>query len=274
MYVFDKNGNRINNVLSLGGVLLKKVYNFNKEEIFLEKFRNSAVPSSLSDYTTSGLFQGACTDGEYIYQIAFDNNTYTTGKFIKYKISDGTVTTKTFDSSVPYTHGNDMTYNPNNGHIYVAAMSSDGAIMELDTDLNYIATHYVVGKTGNPYAVWSLCFDRNKNCFYSEYGNGEAVYDEYLNYIGWFEAPPRPSSTAQGQETDGRYIYRIFYNPNTIEVCTVDGVYICTITLPLSGTGGHSVGEPETLMYNWESGQYYVNCNFMAALFYGVELKE
>ena len=271
MIVYDIYGNIRRSAYSVGGAALPAAYKIDGTRVQGDPFLSVAVVSSLPAYTTSGLFQGACTDGEYIYQIAFDSNAYTSGKFIKYKISDGTVTTKTFDGSVPYNHGNDMTYNPNNGHIYVAAMSSDGAVMELDTDFNYVTTHYLVGKNGSTYSVWSLCFDRIANCFYSENGgDGEAIYDQNLNYIEWRAMPTRPSSTAQGQETDGQYIYRVFYNPNTIEVCTVDGVFVISISLPLKN--GSRTGEPETLMYNWSTGEYYTNCNFMSQLFYNLQI--
>lgn len=273
MIVYDKNGYFYRTAYAADGVPLSNAYKVDGDSVQDELFRQVAIVGQLPAYTTSGLFQGACTDGEYIYQICFDSNAYTTGKFIKYKIADGTVTTKTFNASIPYNHGNDMCYNPNNGHIYVAAMSADGAVMELDTDLNYIKTHYLVGPNGNPYAVWALCFDRLTNQFYSEHGGGEAVYDQDLSYVGWFETPSRPSATAQGQETDGKYIYRIFYNPNSIEVCTVDGVFVCSIGLPLVRPSGSNPGEPETLMYSWTNGEYYVNTNFMAQLFYIVDLK-
>ena len=267
MGIYNNKGWLLQGAHQADGTSLSVPYDGNGDAVPFEVFRAVANVFELPAYTTSGIFQGGCTDGEYIYQICFDNSQYKTGRFIKYKISDGSVTTKSFDASIPYTHGNDMAYNPNNGHLYVAAMSADGAIMELDTDFNYITTHYVVGKNGNPYAVWALCFDRITNRFYSENGDDEAIYDENLNYIGFAEAPTRPSATAQGQETDGKYIYRVFYNPNTIEVSTIDGEFVRSISLPITG-------EPETLMYNWGNGDYYVPTNSSTTRFYEVELKE
>lgn len=274
MIVYDKNGYFQRSAYSADGEPLTDAYKADGSPVMEELFRSVAIVGELPAYTTSGLFQGACTDGEYIYLISFDSNAYTTGKFIKYKISDGTVTTKTFDASIPYNHGNDMAYNPNNQHIYVAAMSDDGAVMELDTDFNYITTHYLVGKNDNHYAVWGLCFDRNTNHFLSENGNGMAVYDADFNYLSWFALPEHPNATGQGCETDGKFIYRVTYNPNYIDVATITGEYVCTIELPLvRPTTSPNPGEPETLMYNWGNGRYYINTNYMAQLFYEVDFK-
>ena len=274
MGIYNNKGWLVQVAYKADGTPLASPYDRNGDAVQYEEFRAIANVFELPSYTASGLFQGACTDGEYIYQICFDNSQYTTGMFIKYKISDGTVIIKTFDATIPYNHGNDMAYNPNTGHIYVAAMSNDGAVMELDTDFNYIRTHYLVGPNGNTYEVWGLCFDRNTNHFLSEYGNGMIIYDTDFNFISLISLPIHPDATGQGCETDGKFIYRVTYNPNYIDVAIITGEYVCTIELPLAGTGSHPIGEPETLMFNWANGRYYVNTNYMATRFYEVDLKE
>lgn len=266
MNAYDKDGNVLNSAYSKDGTRLSVAYAADGTPITFDDFLDTAVVTALTPMSLSGIKQGACTDGTYIYQISFTNNQYKTGTLVKYGISDGIYTTKTFDETIPFNHGNDMAYNPNTGHIYVAAMSSDGAVIELDTDLNYVGTHYLVGPNGTTYQVWGLCYDRKTNRFLSEYGTGLAVYDQSFNYLSWFEIPPHPSATGQGMETDGDYIYRVTYNPNLIDVATMEGAYVATIDNPMSG-------EPETLMYDWATGKYYVNKNESSGLFYEVQLK-
>lgn len=267
MSIYNLAGNTANSAFNLAGESRAAAFKLNGDAIPLDAFLDNAVVTALPSISVSGIKQGACTDGTYIYQICFDNNNYTSGKFIKYKISDGTYTTITFDGTVNFGHGNDMCYNPNNGHIYVCCMTSDGAVIELDSSLQYVQTHYVIGKTGNTYKVWQFCFDRNKNHFLSANGSGMAVYDQNWNYIGWYAIPTHPNATAQGCETDGNYIYRITYDPNYIDVATIDGSYVKTINLPVSG-------EPEAIMFNWTNGEYYISRTGASNFFFKVELFE
>lgn len=272
MSVFSLNGQALNTVYALDGSPLQAAYNLGGDLIFPTTpvdpsvFLDTAVVTALPSISVSGIKQGACTDGTYIYQICFDSSAYTSGKFIKYKISDGTYTTTAFDGSVDFGHGNDMAYNPNNGHIYVCTMKDDGSIVELTTSFEYVATHYVVGRTGNSYKVWQIAFNRNENQFISAFGNGIAVYDQNWNYLSYFAMPTHPDATAQGCETDGDYIYRITYNPNYIDVATINGLYVKTISLPVSG-------EPESIMFNWSTGEYYIGRNVSSGLFSKVQLK-
>lgn len=263
MKVYDEDGNVIDTAFSNDGTRLEQVFPFSGSPIKFDVFRETAILTALPSISNSGNKQGACTDGTYIYQIIIG-----TFAFLKYNIQDGTYTSVSGGSSVPYNHGNDMTYNPNNQHIYVAAMSSDGAVMELDTDFNYIRTHYLVRADGTPYPVWGLAFDQNTNHFLSEEGNTTmAVYDQDFNYLYSFTMPDIPSATGQGMETDGEYIYRVWYNPNTIDVSTMDGELVARINNPMSG-------EPETLMYDWIHGKMYINRNSAAELYWKIQLKK
>lgn len=272
MSVFSLNGQSLNAVYALNGSPLQAAYNIGGDLIFPHTpvdpsvFLDTAVVTALLSISVSGIKQGACTDGTYIYQIVFDSSAYTSGKFIKYKISDGTYTTTAFDGSVNFGHGNDMCYNPNNQHLFVACMTSDGKIIELDTDFNVIATRYLVNKDGNTYSVWQFCFDRKTNHYLSAHGSNYLVYDQNWNFLSYFDMPTHPDATAQGCETDGDYIYRITYNPNYIDVATVSGQYVKTISLPVSG-------EPESIMYNWTTREYYIGRNVSSGIFSKVQLK-
>lgn len=268
MSLFNIHGESLKVAYDVHGNPLKTVYDIHGNLISLIDFLDTLTATQLPSISVSGIKQGGCTDGTYLYQMCFDSNAYTTGNIIKYKISDGTYTLFPFDASIPFSHGNDMTYNPNNNHIYVCAMTADGAVIELDADdLSYVDTHYIVNRNGNTYQVWQICFDRKNNRFYSAGSNSQyLVYDSNWNLVGYFDMPEHPNATAQGCETDGDYIYRVTWNPNLIDVATVGGDYVCTITNPLSG-------EPENLMCDW-NGNFYVGMNKNSAMFYKVALME
>lgn len=262
--LYDYEGNTVKPAYAARGGQLSVAYACDGTPIPFDVFKDTAVLSALGNVNVSGNKQGACTDGEYIYQIIIG----TSFSFIKYKIADGTYTTVSTGSSIPFDHGNDMCYNPNNGHIYVAAMSADGAVMELDKEFNLITTHYLKNAGDAYYAVWGLCFNQRTGHFLSEVGSTTmAEYDQDFNLLRTFPMPPIPTATAQGCETDGEYIYRVWYNPNLIDVATIEGDYVTTISNPMSG-------EPEDMMYDWVHDKYYMNKNTSGDIFYEVQVKK
>lgn len=271
--IYDINGVPLASVYAVDGTELDEAYNLDGEQIFPDTpptptpvWLDTAVVTALPSISVSGIKQGACTDGTYIYQIVFSSNQYTSGVFVKYKIADGTYTTTSFDNTIDFGHGNDMAYNPNNGHIYVATMKADGSVVELDTSFGYVTTHYLVNEQGETYWVWQLCFDRKTNRFLSADTAGMMVYNQNMEYLTYFSMPTHPSATGQGCETDGDYIFRITYNPNYVDVATITGEYVKTISLPVTG-------EPESIMYNWANGEYYIGRNVSSGLFSKVQLK-
>ena len=261
MQLFNKKGIKLRNVYSADNEVLSGAYRVDGTSIPFVEFFPSAILQVISSFSSTKNKQGACTDGTYIYQYCDAN------AIIKYKISDGTYNIVELGSSITYGHGNDMTYNPYNNHIYIATMERDGSVIELDTDLNYITTRYIVGKNGNPYPVWGICFDKNEKKYYSEVdSNRIAFYDEDFNYLGWVLSP-HPNSTAQGFETDGLFLYRLTYNPNTVYVTDMMGNEVCTIEVPMTG-------EPEGIMYDWLSGKFYVSRNSTTGIFYEMWIKD
>ena len=266
MKAYNSHGKILNSAYTTKGSSLTGVYAADGTPIPFDIFYSSAIVSALPLLNdVSGNKQGGCTDGTYLYQILIG----TSFSFVKYKISDGTYTVFSFGSSVPFNHGNDMAYNPNNQHIYVAAMTNNGAVMELDTDFNYITTHYICNESGVVYTVWGLCFDQKTNHFLSDYGSGDKmiVYDQDFNYIETINLSNIPSATAQGCETDGDYIYHIWYKPNKIHVSAIDGTFVKMIDNPMSG-------EPETMMYDWTNNRYFISKQSGTDMFYEAEFKQ
>lgn len=273
MSVYNASGVELSTAYAANGASLADVYNAAGERIGMNdlppEFLDTAVLAGLSSVSVSGTKQGACTDGEYIYQTAGDSANYTYMRIIKYRISDGTYSYVQFDGTPNFGHANDMCYNPNNGYLYVCTMLSDGSVIVLDSsDLSYVDTIYLENVSGNPYAVWQFCFDRDTNHFLSINGNNLISYDQSWNFVSYITIPEHIDATAQGCETDGTYFYRITYNPNKIDIIKLsDGTRVKTMTNPMSG-------EPETMMYDW-NGHYFINKNASSGvIFYRAQLFE
>lgn len=273
MSVYNKSGVELSAAQAVNGTSLADVYNVSGERIGMDyvppEFLDTVVLTGLSSVSVSGTKQGACTDGEYIYQTSGDTSNYTYMRIIKYKISDGTYSYVQFDGTPNFGHANDMAYNPNNGYLYICTMLNDGSIIVLDSsDLSYVTTLYAVNNNGSAYAVWQICFDRVTNHFLSGYGSKILVYDQSFNYLSYISIPGDLSATAQGCETDGVYFYKVTYNPNYIDAIKLsDGTRAKQITNPMSG-------EPETMMYDW-NGHYYINKNVSTGqIFYSAQMFE
>jgi len=270
MSVYKKDGMQVGAVYRLDGTqILDYAYRLDGSEIPLANFRPTAVVSQLGSIKISGIKQGGCTDGTYIYQTCGDTANYTYLDILKYKISDGTYTTKHFvQSEVDFGHANDMTYNPNNNRLYIPTMYADGSVIVLNaSDLSYVETLTIINANGNPFRCWQLCFNRDTNEFLSPANTKVYFYDQNLHLLRSVDIPPLPDGYDwQSAETDGEFIYRLAY-PNSVFVYTVSGDYVATIALPISG-------EAESIMYDWH-GHFYIGKYTMGNetdLFYSVIL--
>lgn len=270
MGVYDISGTALSAVYDKSGSVLSVAYAVDGTPLTPspepptppDVFRDTAIVTALPSINNGATKQGACTDGEYLYAFC-----YNTSGGLKYKIADGTYTVTALGWSVPYRHGNDMAFNSNNGHIYIAAMTSDGAVMELDTDWTYITTHYLADENDATYSVWALCYDQKKGLFYADKADRVLVYNAQFECIGSIPAAKTGTWTAQGMETDGDYIYRVWYNSNHIEVHSITGEFVKMITNPMAG-------EPEAMMYDWINDRYFMSKNSTTDVFYRVQIKQ
>ena len=269
--IYFLNGNPLTAVYQKSGSPSNQAYDLSGNRIsFDHSFLDDAIVTSLPSISLVGVKQGGCTDGTYIYQMCFDSTALETGKILKYRISDGSYTTKSFNvSDIPFGHGNDMAFNPNNGRIYVCTMDADGSVIVLNSsDLSCIGVEYLKDANNNPFNVRQICFNRENNCFYA---SADAVnlfvFDQQFAYQTAVVLPTHPDATHQSMETDGEYFYRLTYNPNYIDVATVDGDYVKTINLTISG-------EPESIMYNWSNGEFYVGTYAASNFFSKVKLTD
>lgn len=275
--VYDINGVALESAYDIDGVSLPEVYDIEGNSISFEQeiqWLDTAVITALPTISVTGVKQGGCTDGTYLYQCSGDSTNHTYMTVIKYKISDGTYTSVTFNGTPNFGHANDMTYNPITGYLYVCTMLEDGSIIVLDADdLSYVETIYITRYDGSPYKVWQFAYDRILNVYYSSCGSTEwattgiAVYDANWNCLEERPIADIPTATMQGSETDGTYYYRILYNPNIINVVDLaTGELVKNITNPVSN-------EPEAIMFDW-NGNYYFSGYKTPSLFYRLKMFE
>ena len=268
MPMYDAEGTILSAVYDAEGTRLAYAYDAEGTVIYSDEVREwiaTAVVTELPNINVRGVKQGGCTDGTYIYQCSGDSTNHSYMDVIKYKISDGTYEKVTFEGTPDFGHANDMRYNPNTGYLYICTMMSDGSIIVLDADdLSYVDTIYITNDEGNSFAPWQICYDRNENKYYTTYNNKILRYDNQWNYIGSVPLTPTPTATQQGCETDGLYYYRITYDPNLINVCTLTGDLVTNITNPVTG-------EPEAIMYDW-NGHYYFSGYTTPSKFNAIQL--
>lgn len=272
MAIYSIGGSELSAAYNKDGTSLQYAYNVQGVDVFSQQtvapdFLETAELTPLTaitppSYITS--YQGACTDGTYIYQALHGRNS-----IMKYKLSDGTWTEHSLSSVASIGHANDMTYNPNNGKIYIATNSTDGTILEIDSStMEYTRAYVAVDSDASPVTLWQLFYDRTTNRFYvGENSNTYKIYDSSFHYIKTETYADRIEATSQGDETDGTFIYRLFYNPDRIQVLSKQTKeQIALIALP-------RIAEPESIPYDW-NGNWFATYNAQGgSIFYRAVLE-
>ena len=269
MAIYDYEGTTLATAYDVNGDDLPEAFDVDGESVWSadREWKDTATIAVLPQIDVTGIKQGGCTDGEYIYQCSGDSTNYTYMKIVKYKISDATYTVVQYNGTPNFGHANDMTYNPKTGYLYVCTMLSDGSIIVLNaSDLSYVDTIYVTDYAGDSYAVWQFCYDRIRDVYYSACGGDLCEYDADWNCTDQWTIAEHPEATGQGCETDGAYLYRITYNPNLVSVCKLSGEFVKDISNPVSG-------EPEAIMYDWH-GNWYFSKYTQYGFLYTIELYE
>lgn len=229
MAIYDVNGNRIDGGGAGGSAFRTKAY--------LYKLKN------LND-------QGICTDGTYIYSTDGSN-------LRKYGILDKSSTS----AEVSYNHGNDMTYNPQTGYLYVATMSSGQGIAVADAStLEHI--EYIDIKDGSNTSVSAsqVAYDRINDRYIVGVGSMFYIYDNEFNYVSSFDG--KHGGTHQGIETDGTYIYKCrsgVSGRGIVQVIDFDGGTVAQIDV--------TSNELESITWDW-SENWYCNTKNSQGLYY------
>ncbi len=259
-------------IYDVSGDSVTAIYDISGNVIHVEDFPDPnllsvAEFSRLFKSTNTGQTQGSCIDD--------DGNIYTihntTGKITKYNIYTKTETVYNFTANA-YGHANDATYNPNTGYIYVVSMNNTGEVYVLDPENNMelVDTVYAVNEYNVAYAPWNIAYNRTLERFVLLavdtiylYNDDFILTDSSQNYD-----PTTWTQTGQGMETDGKYIYGVSYNPNVFHVWDYNGTFIMNIDASALN------GEPETLIYDWNTGCYFVQQMKSGADIYFVKMQQ
>ena len=244
-------GNTINNYYDANGMLKTSLYDVNGALITYDSnaFADSTTVTTVytSTYSSHPVPEGGCIDDDGNVYVC-----YYQGAFLKYNIESGTETEFSFTSGA-YGHANGMTYNPNTGYLYLAAMKNTGEVYVFDTSLNLVDTLYAKDANNTVFNCWNIAYDRLSRRFITLTGGTIYFFDDNFNLIktasynisDWTE-------TRQDIETDGYYIYCVSHNQPYIYVFGMDGTHIKSIT------NSAFSGEPESLMYDWSNDVFYM----------------
>lgn len=158
-------------------------------------------------------------------------------------------------------HANDVTYNPTNGHWYVACaggQNGEDKIVEFTENGSIFKTHTFDDETIHPYAI---CYDEDEDVFYALVGDNRCVtFDsEIEEQVDEFSFNP-PNYTAQSMFMMYDRIVMIYtkyfsVGKGTMSIGVVynkDGTLFGTFTFP-------TFGEVESCTF--ENGVIYANMN-------------
>lgn len=190
------------------------------EENFLS-IPNTSYETGLGIYT-----QGMCVAEGYLFVTLRTNTPHLW--LNKYDVSDGTLIDSV--SMDELGHGNDITYNPIDGLLYIIDLDNPNVIHKVTTDLEYVSSVTVnlsgvyAGYTG----VGAIDFNVDRNAFVCTLrgtNKGYAIFDPkfVLQDIVWTRFD---GGTYGGIATDADFIYQVAASPNEIYVYGFNGKYI------------------------------------------------
>lgn len=246
------------------------LYKFNGDPVYPgldadRQLSESIRIKSLFNSTTAGQTQGSCIDDDgNIYSVL-----YSVGKIAKYNVYSGTETIYTFTAG-GYGHANDAAFNPTTGKVYVVSMNTTGEVYELDPSNDMALTHtYIATKTGGSATqIWCLAYDRKTGHFIAfDTEKSMLTYDASFNLLSSVTVSALDTiwpDTRQGMETDGDYLYLVSYSPNVITVIDMAGNMVKRYSLAVTT-------EPETLIYDWNSGMLFLQ-DWSSATKYSIRL--
>lgn len=163
--------------------------------------------------------QGGCGDGQYYYYFQ-QNNNESPGSLVKVDMATFTVVAR---ASLTLGHGNDMTYCPDDGMLYVSGGQGDSAYHLYKISSSTLELVETITLTE---PVFSIAYDRvNKRFFGIGYNRVFRIFDEHLNMLTYSPDPNKNPSpcianewTSQGSECDNLFIYHCWTK-------SVNGVY-------------------------------------------------
>lgn len=249
--IYDSSGNTVSAIYTADGteIEIAPVIDFPEPNL-----ATTGTFTSLFTTTTVGNTQGSCIDDDGNIYTVF----YAVGAIVKYNIYTGEETTYSFTANL-YGHANSLTYNPNTGYVYVASMKTTGEVYVLDpsNSMAVAAIKYALKGDGTALTPWCMAYDRNTRRFYLQSAGVLYQYDDDFNLVDYsvtFDIDDW-GGTRQGMETDGTYIYGVSYGQNYLYVFDLTGTLVTTVNCTAL------TQEPEELMYDWNSGIFYIQQN-------------
>lgn len=222
--------------------------------------RDTAYTENIYSDQNGWANEGACTDGTYIYWMRANN--FETYELCKYNLSTGEFTAVSYTGEVSLGHGNDMTYDPETGYIYIVPMEA-GKILVFDTNWNYIETI----TTALSLSWNQIAYSRTTGTFFvSANVNRIYEYDKEFTTAKQIILDTYPTLStylvSQGMEIDGRYIYCLYNikssstttTSNIIYVYDLNGYFIKTIAVAVAA-------EAESICNTWQNDMMYLFCN-------------
>ena len=220
------------------------VYKISNEENII------TIDRSDYDPTSSMYCQGSCTVDGYLY-IVFINGGHT--YIAKYDLSDYSLVA--YEQMDQLHHGNDLTYNPFDGYLYVIDLDSPNVIHKVTTALVYVGsvtldlTSIYPGYTG----VGAIDFNMDRGvfvCLIRGNNKGYAILDPALGFIDLIWSKNH-GGTYAGIYSEGDFIYQATASPNMIHVMSFGGRYVGRLfdlgKLSLEAKENYGKYEPESL---------------------------
>lgn len=254
MSVYDVSGNTINSFYDANGATKSDLYDVDgnlitsqEEFVFLD---NTILTTVYTNPSLNQVSQGGCIGADSNVYVVFHD----AGIIENYNLKTEAEKQYTFTGGA-YGHANGMTFNPNTGYLYIAAMKGTGEVYVLEpSTMELVDTVYAKDGNGTAFSCWNIAYDRLTRQFLTISGLNLHFYNDSFQYVKTLqhEFTADYVGTRQDIETDGHYIYCVTDLPMNIHVLHMDGTYVKCI----SNSG--FVGEPESLMYNWETGLFYL----------------
>lgn len=205
--------------------------------------------------------EGGCTDGRYIYQTLIDpdaekNDLPTPGRLVKIDVA--TMRTVMTSDVLYVDHANDVTYNSKTKELIISNNIPNY------TRLTFVdpETLTVKGSKDITSSVYSVVYVGSGDFYYAGISKTFNVVEMDADFnvkdsFGMNEAQNVDGIVRQTLETDGKYIYSVFYKPNSIYKYSVDGEFIGKCTLPIAEN------EAENIFFIGDS--IYVSYNILGA---------
>ena len=227
-------------ILSLFGL-------FGQKEPEMKMTKVGVIPS----YENVRTVEGGCTDGTYIYQTLIDPKAEDGNVPCRLvKISAATMQTVKVSGELRIDHANDITYNSSTRELIVCNNKPNYSTLTLvDPDtLEIKSTRDISSK------VYSVVYVGDGDFYYAGISNTYTVVEMNSNFevTGTFDMINN-GFTRQTIDTDGEYIYAVYYKENYIYKYDTNGNYEGKCALPVTENEAENIffiGDTMYVTYN------------------------